>query len=689
MATAHSARLALVLLAALLCAICPDGIAQTKLQPRDDARMLAACQGIIPRPEGGGAKRNARASDLLALRDFGSSAVAEFMAPGFAVTPNGNSLAVQVRRADPGSNTYCHAILLFDVRSLSVSPILIDEGGEFIRDNIPLYGLRDFPTGMATPLTPKWSFDGRWLAFLRRDQGVTRLFAWSRDDGKTQQVSKGDTDVADFDWEQGEATLIYGSDTPTQPEIDRLRAEAASGYRYDSRFWILSSTEPFGETERKRSSYRATLFRDDHDNPVVAEPLVALPVVQPSAGNRAWIATETSADGASRSRVHAIVDGHSIRCEAEECLASTVAWLIPASNDVVFLRREGFGGASTGIYRWRLGSIKPRRLAVTEDAFTGCQFTGRLFCGRESSQTPRDIIEIDINSGSMQRVADLNPEWRNIALSRTIRLRWTNRYGLEAVGDLVIPSGADPAQPRPLVIVQYDTRGFLRGGTGDEYPIQAIASAGFAVLSVSRPPDFKTAMARTGRAIASAKIMDSRLDRQSTHESLLKGIEAVSHVMAVDQSHIAITGLSDGASAATYALIHSDIFSLALLSTCCDDPQITLTSIGPRYEQAMKTRGYRLDWNNPRSGWLRVSLAMNANKVCARVVIQAADREARMALYSYGALKRAGVDVEMFIFPDEHHIKWQPAHRAAVYNRTVTELVSWASQLRPQCRRQG
>src|SRR3546814_13128841 len=78
-----------------------------------------------------------------------------------------------------------------------------------------------------------------------------------------------------------------------------------------------------------------------------------------------------------------------------------------------------------------------------------------------------------------------------------MRLRWINRFGLQAIGDLVIPDPSRPSKPYPLVVVQYDTRGFLRGGTGDEYPIQALAASGFAVLSVSRPLDYATSIARS------------------------------------------------------------------------------------------------------------------------------------------------------------------------------------------------
>src|SRR3546814_20404155 len=35
---------------------------------------------------------------------------------------------------------------------------------------------------------------------------------------------------------------------------------------------------------------------------------------------------------------------------------------------------------------------------------------------------------------------------------------------------------------------QYHSDGFLRGGTGDEYPIFPLAARGFAVLSIENPP---------------------------------------------------------------------------------------------------------------------------------------------------------------------------------------------------------
>src|SRR3546814_8091474 len=72
---------------------------------------------------------------------------------------------------------------------------------------------------------------------------------------------------------------------------------------------------------------------------------------------------------------------------------------------------------------------------------------------------------------------------------------------------------------------------------------------------------------------------------------------------------------------------------------------------------------------------------MNAKNVCARIVIQSADREARLALSSLRELRRYGRDVEMFIFPDEYHVKWQPAHRRATYLRSLDELERWSQSV--------
>src|SRR3546814_14175234 len=116
-----------------------------------------------------------------------------------------------------------------------------------------------------------------------------------------------------------------------------------------------------------------------------------------------------------------------------------------------------------------------------------------------TSLQPRDLVEIDWTSGFIRPLIDLNPEWSDLKLGTVTRLKWVNKFGIETFGDLVLPPNHARAAKLPLVVVQYNSRGFLRGGTGDDYPIQAIAARGFAVLSFHRPLEFKASMERTGR----------------------------------------------------------------------------------------------------------------------------------------------------------------------------------------------
>jgi len=53
------------------------------------------------------------------------------------------------------------------------------------------------------------------------------------------------------------------------------------------------------------------------------------------------------------------------------------------------------------------------------------------------------------------------------------------------------------------------------------------------------------------------------------------------------------------------------------------------------------------------------------------LLMQAPDDEYQAGLESFTALREAGKPVDLFVFPDEHHVKWQPAHRLAVYRRNL------------------
>src|SRR3546814_17765884 len=72
---------------------------------------------------------------------------------------------------------------------------------------------------------------------------------------------------------------------------------------------------------------------------------------------------------------------------------------------------RSFAAARTGIYRWALGENKLTNILTTDDAIRGCDFQLLLVCAREASLQPRDIVEIDLRSGKIHQLIELNPEW--------------------------------------------------------------------------------------------------------------------------------------------------------------------------------------------------------------------------------------------------------------------------------------
>ncbi len=639
------------------------------------------CEAIIPQQASALPTRNVQLDDLGHIRDFGGMDTSEAEPAGFSVDPAGRFLAVQVRQADSASNSYCQALLVYDLLNQSGPPLVLDTGGEFVRRSFTVYGLHGFPTGTPEPLTPKWSTDGSQLAFLKRDAGITRLYVMTVRDGSAHAVSDSGGDVVEFEWSSA-GTLTYSQAEDLAAARQKVAAEGRSGHRFDERFWTVAELTPYPRNSIQNVEHTAVFQGDGVDT----QPLPNLHA-QPDATGGETVSSILNleiVEAAGQGLVLRVAD-KLIHCPFEECAQVSAAWKIPNEKAVIFMRREGFAAAQTGIYRWRIDSATLQRILVTDDAILGCDIQVRLICAHESSRRPRDIVEVDWDTGVLRPLVDLNPEWSALKLGSVTRLYWHNKFGIETFGDLVLPPGLDSSSKLPLVIVQYNSRGFLRGGTGDEYPIQAIAAAGFAVLSFNRPLEYQTAMQRAGRKFSQRNAIIRWTDRESVHDSLLEGIKLARMTAPVDQNRIAVTGLSDGASTATYALIHSNVFSLALLSSCCEDPEILETNVGPAYLNHIRRSGYPLPWERHRASWQRVSLAMNAKSICAKIIIQSADREARLALASLRELKRHSRDVAMYVFPDEYHVKWQPVHRRAVYVRSLEELQSWKHSAPLKC----
>jgi hypothetical protein len=200
------------------------------------------------------------------------------------------------------------------------------------------------------------------------------------------------------------------------------------------------------------------------------------------------------------------------------------------------------------------------------------------------------------------------------------------------------------------------------------------AANGFAVLSFDEPEDRQIA-ARAQDAVADMTAEYTGFRKQLSHFNALDRM--INQLIArgiVDPNRIGITGLSDGAENVAYALIHASRFAAAAVSTLVFHPfaqDFAGSSYRKLVDQLFGDPLLSLD------KWRELSIGLNADRIHTPLLAQVADRELMEATLNVVPFQDAGRPVEMVVFPNEYHVKWQPAHRLAIYDRNLDWFRFW------------
>lgn len=644
----------------------------------------ASCTGIKPVEQiASRISRPVQPVDLVRLRDIGVLDLAFPDAHPLAISPDGKKVAFQLRQADPTTNDYCLAMMVMDIRP-GAYPQIVDQGGDLIRLPFDFRGKASFPSGNPKPIDPAWSPDGLWIAFLKRVGATTQVWRADLRAGRSEAITKSDYDVLDFRISPDGHSIIFASSPALSAQRRKIDEEARNGFRFDDRWSPMSSNRPFPSAPTELSYFFLDVATGTVRTATAAEiALFRHPAGEVEAlsasGRKAWVRLDPGIFPPSSQLVAEDSYGKAILCSAPTCEGRIGA---PSWSDdgrtVRYFRREGWANSSTAMYEWAPGQAAPRRLFATNDVLAFCQpWRRKLLCLRESSVHPRKIVLLNPATGRDTNLYDPNPEFDSLTLGAVERMYWKNRFGIETYGDVILPVGFRRGVRYPLVIVQYESRGFLRGGTGDEYPIQAFANRGYVVLSFNRPQDIGLTKSPRDWIDAARIDLTDFADLRSVDSSLVTGIQMLVARGLVDPLRIGVTGLSDGVSNLQYSLVHNPkLYSAAIVSSAGFEPSYPLF-VGSAALRDFIAAGYPALTGDQPSFWSNLSLTYNAPEIHTPMLMQLADDEYLASIEPYMALKAAGTPVEMFVFPDEHHIKWQPAHRLAIYARNIEWFDNW------------
>jgi dipeptidyl aminopeptidase/acylaminoacyl peptidase len=624
------------------------------------------------------AARSVTTKDLLNLRDI----------HGIQISPNGKYVAFVVGQAVLETNDYCTDLFVVGTDEGSKATSLGTAGS-------PHWGEG---TWLADP--PQWSADSRYIYYSRKDTGTWQVWRWNREGGKPVQITHTKNDVKSFEIVTNGDKLVLVVDQPFNPEVRKQLAE--HGVRYDGSIYAWESRAILDEVADAKAEGPETWIHDLSDNDehkATEAELKEYSKGDDELDEKRFIAhkgieghhimsVKLSPDGESIAYQRFMDDGQSGResypLYSKPLHGGTPVALAP---DVYYIDQYWWGANSKEIYYteyagdghpFKLMAIAatggtPRQLLDTTDwvdQFSADRTARFLACSRENNTASPKVALVDTVTGAIQTLVDVNPELQKLRLSPAKRIEVSTKQGDSFFGHLVLPLDYEPAKRYPLIMTLYrDGDWFLRGAMGDEYPIQVFAANGFAVL------DFDVGITLTEK--------HGHFDKAILRwESVTQGMEAavskLSEMGIVDRSKVAVTGLSYGVELVEYAISHTNLFHAAIASGSGSRDPYFFYMAGDEWHKHFAEWGLG-GWPEGQASpnWHRLAPSLNADHIHAPYLVNVSDTEFLSALSLVTSLDQLGKPVELYIYPNEAHVKNQPKHRDEIYRRNLDWLMFW------------
>jgi dipeptidyl aminopeptidase/acylaminoacyl peptidase len=634
-----------------------------------------------------------------------------------SLSPHGKYIAYQSRKANIAANAYQAWWHIKPIDDPLRPAVEVDAGdANLFRASMPDGTIH----GGWWAERPMWSADERLLCYRKRLHEATHI--WCVDpQGKEEQITRNEADVEEWKWSRNGRKLLFAVDVPRAIRSKRLEEEFDTGHLYDAtRPWSalharrpraryeLSGGQPnvwvfdlARRVERKASAEEALEFAAAAERDIDTSHLGdRVRVISHShTGAIAWMVAEhPDKQGAipplSLYVSHRRPQRDAILCGFAECRDilgtapnAQLRWSATA-GEVYFTRREGPNNGRVVWYAWNPTRSRIRQiLDATREGLSDCHFKGdTALCFSQRPSYPRTLVSLDMLTGVITTIADHNPWFSAVAMPPVERIEWSDPRGRSTFGYLVQPFGNTRGKPYPLIICGYRASEVFRGSVGDECPAYVFAAHGFAVLAYDMPEAWDL-MARTENAVDVARQTwnGDRFELSATLSALEAALGMLHAKGIVDPERVGIAGLSTAASQINYALVKSQRFRAAIMSQPpWSGSTYFLSTSGSEYRSVLGDLGLGAAGSGKDSLTRELDLAPNASKVSTPLLINASDAEYLPALETMVALAEAGKPIELWVYPDEYHIKWHPRHRWQIYERNLDWFSFWLQDIERQ-----
>ncbi|WP_077145974.1 Atxe2 family lasso peptide isopeptidase [Sphingopyxis sp. KK2] len=624
------------------------------------AAILAASVPVAQAP-----RQPVTSRDLVEVADVG----------GLALSPDGRRVAYRIARPSIETNDVALDWYVADV--LGGKPMRVGGGGAARHDG----------AGSVAEQTPVWDPDSRGLRYLALVDGAVAVWHWREGESARREIVD-DADIVRFDLDPGGRSIRY--------TVGATRAEIAAAEKaaYDDGVLVdarLDLNQPLAGgmiEDGRRIMQRFPTDWFDRARILWDAPRSDKVVDLASGGIRAAQNVASEPQGKIERQAKLVrrsdgltaaidadgrpgititrADGSRIECLAALCRSTQLAALefVPGSDRLLIYERDGLSREIVWLYT--PGARKARRLAVSDGAIRSPVRGPRcvaaeeaIVCAESAPVDPPRLVRLAYKNRAETIIDDPNSELRDRIAAIATRFTWPD--GHEAI--LLRPRGARGAMP--LVAHYAHCEGFLRGGVGGEIPMLPLVEHGIAVLCMNR-----TAPARGAPMEASYQV---------GLEAVTRAIDELAAKGLADPEHVGFGGLSFGSTVVLWAIRKSDRFAAATISSGQISSQYYWTNAVPDRGYTKMLQGF-FGIGDPDSDperWRVLTATADAEKIDTPLLIQAPESEIRNLVELHTRMKRAGRPIELYGFADEIHIKYQPVHKRAVYERNLDWYRFW------------
>ena len=555
---------------------------------------------------------------------------------------------------------------------------------------------RQFTYSAKSESTPRWSPDGKQLAFLsNREEDQQQMFIMRADGGEARAVTKGKRSIRTFAWSPDGKQIAYlapdaKNEEEEKKEKDKDDARVVDKGDKRARLWVMdvgkgeprALTKPGWQVEEVAwmpSGDRVVIKAQEH--PELEQFTDRVYSVQLSDGTMKELVAphgpvgelRVSPDGRSISYVGARVDGpepHDLMvlpASANAARNLTGANLDRLVEDYRWSKDGSITLLAANGFTNQLVSFSPdgsKHDLVPAGASPGTfalAENGEIAFVSQSATRPQEVWIWDQKNPARQ-VTHLNDPWQAYALVAPEFYRYKSFDGMEIEAALLKPQGAPAGTKLPLIALIH---GGPTGRWQDSIETwgQLLATRGYAVFY----PNIRGSIGY-GQKFVEANRGDWG---GADFKDVMAGIDdLVKHGLA-DPNRLAIGGWSYGGYMSEWAITQTSVFKAAVSGAGLSDLISEFgTEEGPAYDEWF----FGTPWENP-TGFLNSSPFVHFKDAKTPILILQGDADTTDPLGQsqelYRGLKRYGVETELVVYPREPHGFHEEKHLLDRLNRIL------------------